>query len=391
MSYFQPYIDSTGIHVPTYQDILDQLVSQAKSIFGNDIYLENDSQDYQWISINAKAISDSFNAAVIEYNQRSPRSAIGAGLSGLVRVNGMTRNPATYSTCPLKVSGTFGTTINNGIVQDITANQWYLPALVTIPALGYVYVTAICAVTGPITALIGEINAIVTPTLGWSAVTNEVAAVPGSAQETDAALRARQKVSTSLPSRTILEGTLGAILEVDEVTRARVYENDTNATDSNGLPAHSISAVVEGGLSTDIANAIFYKKNPGVYTYGTTTVSVTDSYGTVTDIRYIIPTYVDVRVTVTIKMLTGYSSAYKDAIKANLLAYLNGLNIGETVFNSSLWQASLSAADSLNNPTFSVLGVVAAEGAAAQTTANVVVAFNKVSSGQLVYMVVVET
>lgn len=389
--YQAPYIDESGIHIPSYTDIVDYLKAQAQAIFGADVYLENDSQDYQWISINARAISDANNALVIAYNQRDPRAAIGAGLSGLVRVNGINRNPATYSQCVVKVSGTAGTIITSGIVQDVSAIQWYLPPVVTIPAIGYIYATAICAVPGAITALTGDINAIVTPTFGWDSVVNEQAATPGAETEIDAALRARQKLSTALPSRSILEGTQGAILDINGVTRARVYENDTNITDADGIPGHSIAPVVEGGDPTDIVNAIYYKKNPGCGTYGSSSEDVIDSYGNIKTIQYTVPAYVDTRVTVTIKMLTGYSSAYADAIKAALVVYLNSLNIGEDVVNSSLWMASLSAIDSISNPTFAILGVVAAEGAGAQTTADVVVAFNKVASGQLGYMVVVET
>lgn len=391
MSYFAPYIDSAGIHIPTYQDIVTELVSQAKAIFGADIYLENDSQDYQYISILARSISDANQAQVIAYNQRDPRAAIGAGLSGLVRVNGITRNPATYSTCIIKISGTSGTVINNGIVRDVSNNQWYLPVIVTIPALGYIYATATCSVPGAITALIGDINAIVTPTFGWDTVTNEVAAIPGAPVETDASLRARQKVSTSLPSQSILEGTLAALLDLDGVTRAKVYENDTNATDSDGLPPHSIAPVIEGGVSDDIANAVFYKKNPGCYTYGTTAVDVTDSYDTITTIRYTVPNYIDVAVTITIKMLSGYSSAYADEIKNALVAYLNALNIGENVVNSSLWQAALSTIDSISNPAFSVLGVVSGEVGDPQTASDIAIAFDEVSRGAIVDMVVIET
>ena len=47
MSYFPPYVDQTGYHYPTYNDVLAYLVEGAKNIFGQDIYLGSDSQDYQ--------------------------------------------------------------------------------------------------------------------------------------------------------------------------------------------------------------------------------------------------------------------------------------------------------------------------------------------------------
>lgn len=39
MAYFAPYIDDSGLHIPTYQDIMDYLEEQVRLIFGNDIYL----------------------------------------------------------------------------------------------------------------------------------------------------------------------------------------------------------------------------------------------------------------------------------------------------------------------------------------------------------------
>ncbi len=38
-------------HVPTYADIRDDLLAKFQEIYGNDLYLGNDSQDYQMISV----------------------------------------------------------------------------------------------------------------------------------------------------------------------------------------------------------------------------------------------------------------------------------------------------------------------------------------------------
>jgi hypothetical protein len=37
------------------------------------------------------------------------------------------------------------------------------------------------------------------------------------------------------------------------VTRLAAYENDTNSTDGNGIPAHALSLVVDGGDALAIA------------------------------------------------------------------------------------------------------------------------------------------
>ncbi|MCZ3294308.1 phage baseplate protein, partial [Acinetobacter baumannii] len=86
-------------------------------------------------------------------------------------------------------------------------------------------------------------------------MTNPSAAVPGQPVELDAQLRQRQTISTALPSLTVFEGTLGAVASITGVERLKGYENDSGAPDTNGIPAHSISLVVQGGDATAIAQA----------------------------------------------------------------------------------------------------------------------------------------
>lgn len=55
----------------------------------------------------------------------------------------------------------------------------------------------------------------------------------------------------------------GAIANIAGVTRHKLYENDTGKTDGNGLPPHSISAIVDGGDVTEIAVTIRGNKGQG--------------------------------------------------------------------------------------------------------------------------------
>ncbi|SFU71317.1 baseplate J/gp47 family protein [Alicyclobacillus macrosporangiidus] len=388
MAYFAPYIDATGIHIPTYQDIVNQLVADAQSIFGADIYLQPDSQDYQWISAFASIIYDSYLLAQAVYNSRGPATAVGSGLDVIVGINGLQRKPAVYSTCPVVLTGTPGTTITNGVVGDVNGNNWSLPTPVIIPSSGTITVQATCQTEGAIVANPGDINTIVTPTLGWSAVTNTVAATVGSPVETDAQLRARQVMSTAQPSQSILDGLKGAIAAIAGVTRFAVYENDTNATDANGLPPHSICCVVEGGTPQDIGNAIFTRKTPGCATVGSTSVQVTDSYGVATTIRYDVPTYVDIDVAITVKQLSGYTSDTTAAIQSAVADFLNGLPIGGDVYISSLWGAALSVNAALSSPTFSITSLQAAVHSQTLGTADIPIAYNQVARGNPSYVTV---
>jgi len=387
VTYFAPYVDSAGLHICSYQDIVDSLVATAKGIYGSDIYLEPDSQDYQFISAFASKAYDAMQSLQAAYNSRGPGTAIGSALAGVVKLNGISPKAATYSTCVVTLTGTVGAAISNGVVQDTSGYKWNLPNSVTIGAGGTVDATATCQTAGPIAANPGDINKIVTPTYGWTAVSNAGYATMGAAAETDSQIRSRQAISTAQPSRTVLEGTKGAIASVSGVTRFMVYENDTNSTDADGLPAHSITAVVEGGADADVAQAIYGKKGPGCYTNGTTSVILTDEYGLPVTVRFYRPSYVDIDAVVNVKQISGYTTQATANVIAAVVAYLNSLTIGDDLPVSSLWGAALSV-QNLTKPTFSITSLTAAEHGGVQGTADIITAFNEVVRGNADYVTV---
>jgi uncharacterized phage protein gp47/JayE len=381
MSYKAPYIDASGLHMPTYGDILSNLVEQAQSVFGADIYLGNDSADYQLLSIFALSIYESMEAVQLAYNSRSPITAIGAALDGLIKLNGMTRRSASYSTCTVTLTGESATTILNGVVQDVYGNKWSLPANVTIGGSGTTDVTATCQTIGAITVLAGEISSIVTPTAGWTSVTNANAAYAGTPVETDAALRSRQSISTELPSITMLSGTIAAIAGIVGVTRYKVYENPTNVVDNPVGPPHSITAVVEGGVTSDIAQVIYDNRGLGVYTAGDLVTNVTDLESmVVTPIRFYRPVPVTVYIEADIRPMTGYTTSMLAAARLAVVNYVNGLQIGETLTISALYGVLLSAMPSLTSPAFSVTALQAGITELALSSSDITFSFKEVAA-----------
>ncbi|MBR8380701.1 hypothetical protein KDW20_33520, partial [Burkholderia cenocepacia] len=113
-----PTIDANGISAPTFADILTFLKTQYQAIYGPDVYLEADSQDGQLIAVFAKAMSDVNSVCVGVYNSFSPATAVGAALSSNVKINGIARAVASYSSADLLIVGQTGTTISNGIAKD---------------------------------------------------------------------------------------------------------------------------------------------------------------------------------------------------------------------------------------------------------------------------------
>jgi uncharacterized phage protein gp47/JayE len=331
-------VTATGITAPSYNDILQSLIAWAQSIFGEDILLTPDTQDYQLLAVIADAINDQNNAMVSVYNGFSPTYAQGAGLSSLVKINGIQRETSSNSTANVTITGVVGTVINYGIVQDENGNFWGLPPNVTIPDSGEISVTATCQTPGAIAAAPGTITTINTVVLGWQTVTNPNAATLGAPVETDAALRQRQAISTSLPSQTPLQAILGAVANVPGVTRYAIYENQSSVTDpTTGIPGHSIAVIVLGGDETDIAQVIEEKKAPGTGTYGTTSVIVEDPAGVPIQINFFVLGLVNVYVEITINPLNNYVASTGQAIINAIVNGISASGIGADIYLSWLY------------------------------------------------------
>jgi hypothetical protein len=316
-----------------------------QNIYGSDVYLGNDSQDGQLLSLFTLAVDDLNSAIGAAYNSYSPSTAQGIGLSQAVKINGIAREVPSNSTVDIYCVGVAGTELNNAYVTDAADNQWFLPPLVIIdPVTADVTATATCGTEGAIEASPNTITGIGTPTLGWQTATNPASATPGQPVETDAALRNRQAQSTMLPSLTVLDGIWGALEGVPGVAidpssqtyRVRIYENDTDeqvlyTPNSTPFPPHSISAVIDGGDADEIANIIATKKTPGAYTNGTTTIPWMSPFGIPELIRFSRPIEPVIVYSITLYALEGFTQLIQDQIAQTLSDWTNALGIGGRV------------------------------------------------------------
>lgn len=374
-------VTASGISAPDYQTILSTITDYFQQIYGTDAYLEPDSKDGQMVALVALAVHDANNTAIQVYSSFSPSSGMNDALTRNVKINGITRKPATNSTVDLTLTGTAGTTITNGSVKDANSITWNLPASATIGVGGSVTVTATCANSGAVAAVAGSVTKINTPTRGWTAVSNTNAATVGSPAESDAQLRIRQSQSVAIPALTPFEAVDGAIANVSGVTRHKLYENDSGSTDSNGVPAHCIAAIVDGGDSAAIAQIIRGKKGQGVSTYGSTTVTVPDKYGNPHPISFSRSTNVPIYAAITLKVFTGYTAQIGEQIKQAIADYINGLTIGDDVLLSRLYSpANLGVESGGNAKYYDINALAIGKSASSLSAANVVIAFNESAS-----------
>lgn len=375
-------VTENGISAPSYEEILTYLQGEARRIFGEDINLDADTQDGQLIAIFAAAINDVNSQAIATYNSFSPLTAKGIALDNAVAVNGVKRQQATASQVDLEIVGQAGTTIINGVATDNFENRWLLPAQVVIPVEGEITVTAEAEELGAIEATPGTITKIGTPTLGWQSVTNPSGATVGVAVETDNQLRERQTKSTALPSVALWDGILASLLNLEGVTRVSGINNDTDQTDSNGIPAHTIAMIVEGGQVDEIGETIFLKKCEGTGTFGDVKTTYIDDYGFPNQIRFSRPTIVPIYVTLTIDPAADYISSVAGEIKQRIVDYINSLAIGTSVNISRVLASAISSCPGVDTR-FDVESIVMGTSAGSQTAASIPIKWNEAAMCEL--------
>lgn len=337
-------VTSAGISAPSFADIVNSLIASYQTVYGADVVIDASSQDYQWIAIQAAAINDSNQTAIAVYNDFSPGTAQGAGLSSVVKVNGISRLVPSNSSAAIVIVGQAGTTITNGVVGDDAGlgTRWDLPGTVTVPIGGSTTVTATSETAGAVAADPNTLTVILTPTAGWQTSNNPSAAARGAPVETDAQLRRRQTTSTANPSETVLAGIVGAISNLAGVTNVSFVDNDTGSTDANGVPEHTLSMVVEGGDLQSIVDVIGLRKTIGCNTFGNTSGTYTDpTYGFLKTISFSIPTQKTILVAITVTPLAGYSGTVTAEIKEAVAAYISALGIGTDVILTRIYAPAL--------------------------------------------------
>ncbi len=278
--------DANGLTVNTRSEEVTILNAGLQGIYGNDINLDSNSQDGQFVGIMAQLITDMLELLVQINASFDPDRAIGRVLDERCAINNVYRGGGTFTIQPITLVTDRTVTLQgldaefnsiNGIgftVQDNVGNQFILVDSETFTAgtysrnfraqmIGQVE-TIVDTITNPVTIVIGVIS-----------VNNPSGALEiGQNEETDAQEHVRRQRSVSINSAGYLNGLIGATLALAGVTEVKAYENVANSTDADGIPAHSIWLIVEGGANTDIGNVLYNKKSMGCGMKGAVTGTI---------------------------------------------------------------------------------------------------------------------
>lgn len=192
--------------------------------------------------------------------------------------------------------------------------------------------------SGPLDQPANTIDTILTPTLGWDSVINPIAASSGEDRETDEELRLRFRNGKFDRATNSIDSIYSALINLNGVTEVTIYENDTSLPDSNGVPGHSFLPIVSGGLSTEIANAIWENKPIGILSYGNTTVSINDQQGFPHAISFSRPNPVVIYISMDITTDVNFPANGQDRIRSALIEYFAAnFGTGDDVIYSRLY------------------------------------------------------
>ena len=315
--------DENGLQLKTLTESTEELGDNFKTIYGEDINIEQNSPDGQMINIFSQAATDLREVLENINAGFDPDQAEGRVLDQRVALNNIQRNGGTFTLVPVVVTVDRAVSLvglddqsdeitpdieNLYTVKDDNENEYYLLESVDIVSAGANELTFRAAEIGNVQVSVNTITTPVTVIAGVVSINNTSgASVQGVDEESDADLKERRRISTSISAIGYLDAIEAAIKNISDVSAAVVLENDTDAVDSNGIPAHSIWAIVEGGDNTEIANTIYAKKSSGSGMKGDVEVEVERPNGTTKTIKFDRPTDEELYVQFSIALPNGGS------------------------------------------------------------------------------------
>jgi uncharacterized phage protein gp47/JayE len=204
---------------------------------------------------------------------------------------------------------------------------------------------------GAINGYAGSITVIETPVAGWESFVNPTDIERGKNVETDAEAYNRRERTLAASGSGTVEAIKSRLLEIDEVTHAQVYENDTDFEDAYGRPPHSFEAIVLGAENQVIFETIYQFKGAGIKSFGEIEGFSLGTDGQNHQVAFSRPAPVDIYIIINITTNADYPINGDEALKQALADYGDAkFSIGDDVLTYLLYC-----------PVETVQGVVSAE------------------------------
>lgn len=172
--------------------------------------------------------------------------------------------------------------------------------------------------------------------IGWRGVSNPYIVPVSLPVETDEELRKRWMRTKGFESYGNFESMYTGLISVRDVSFINIQQNITSVTNS-GRTNNGISVVVSGGDGQAIAEAIFKNLPIGTVTDGAEIYYVSDINGGQHEVRFSRPSFVPIKISMSLKALPNFPTSGKNQIKQAIVDYFNSLDVGEDIYYSRLF------------------------------------------------------
>lgn len=320
-------LTANGFEVKRQSEILEDIETDQKAVFGDDLILDSSSPDGQFNGLISDQMATLWQLGLSIYSGLDPRTASGLMLDRISAIAGIQRLQASPSTANVSLTGSIGAIIPANTkfsAESIPNVKFTLDSEIVLDSSGNGSGGVTADTLGAIIVASNTITKIDTPVSGLLTVNNTASGATGVDEETDEELRRRRANSLSLGSISMVESIESNVGQIDGVDRTKLYENLDTVVDENGLAPHSIEVFARGGADASVAEAIALKRSAGCGLAGTTSSPWTDNNGFVHDIKFSRPSQIPIFVEVTATKLPNWDINANDNIATAIANYGNG-------------------------------------------------------------------
>ena len=341
-------LTSTGFEAKSLTAIQDEVNAAFRANISSTLNLSETSILGQYIGTGSSQMRQLWEAQQDLYAATDFDQATEDALGNLTKLTGTRRNAATPSTVLMTVTLAAGTYAANSLVVHVVGDptsRFSNDAEITTAGATIVGVPFTAEEDGPTRANANTLTVIANPVVGFSAPTNPAEAVLGLEIETDAELRIRHQLELARTGSSTVDAIRIDIQDYsDAISFVATFENDTDVTDGDGRPPHSVESIVLGGTDAEVAAAVFASKPAGIRAYGTTTSSVTDSQGNIHSVSYTRPTVVTIYIDLALTVISG-EYAGDSVVKTAITDWCDAnLGVGKDVIQTRIEALALSVA-----------------------------------------------
>lgn len=262
------YITQTGVIVPDTSTLKSDVQGEYTKQFGAALLLADDTPQGRLIDVEVTARDLVIRGAAELANQINPNINSGIFLKSVAALHAVEAAAESYTIIPGVVVTALPTTVipAGSRIADTAGNYFKAITRITVPAEGTITADFQAVAPGPIAPDLNSATQIVDGVFGWLTVNNPLAAVPGSFEETDDALRLARNAKLSLLSKGPVEAISSNLLAAPNVRWRSIRENDSDTMqtiDGVVMTPSSTWICVQGGADDDIALAFLRSKQTG--------------------------------------------------------------------------------------------------------------------------------